>query len=107
MKKSIGTSKEGAIVYPKVNGTVIRSFTINDVLARYNQLAHHLETNTVPPNDYELQYSDAKIEDYFKKGKVAKTKYEAWKKGKLKEYEHVGDWQCSYCSFKHVCWDNS
>lgn len=97
--------KEGNIVFPMVDGEVIRSFTIDDVLARYKDLKHYVETDTVPPTDFELQYPDVKIEDFYKKGKVAKTKYEAWKKGRLKKHEHIGDWQCSYCEFKSICWE--
>jgi hypothetical protein len=95
---------EGDITYPKVDGVVIRSFTMNDVLARYKELKHYIETKTIPPADYELQYSDEKIEDFFKKGKVSKTDYEAFKKGKLKPHENIGDWNCSYCKFKNICW---
>jgi len=95
--------------YPKVEGEVIRSFTIEDVLGRYRTLQQHIDANDVPPNDYELRYSDDKIRDFAPKanggkGKIAKTKYEAWEKGKLKPHEVIGDWQCSYCRFKEVCW---
>lgn len=96
--------REGNITYPKVEGTVIRSFTVNDILARYQELRQYVETNTVPGTDFELRYPDAKVEDFWKKGKVAKTKYEAWKKGKLKANEKIGDWECNYCNYKDTCW---
>lgn len=96
--------KEGDIIYPKVEGEVIRSFTVNDILARYRDLKQHIETGNIPPTDFELRYPDAKIEDFYKKGKVAKTKYEKWKKGKLGPYEKIGDWECSYCQYKETCW---
>lgn len=102
----IELEKEGNIVYPKVDGVVIREFAIDDIMLRYKTLKQHIENNTVPPGDYELQYSNAKIEDYFEKGKIAKTKYEEFKKGKLKNYENIGDWQCSYCRWKNVCYSN-
>jgi hypothetical protein len=95
---------EGNIKYPKVEGIVLKQFSMNDVLDRYKLLQTHIANNTIPPNDYELQYPSHKIEDFFKKGKVAKTKYEAWKKGSLKRYETVGDWQCNYCRYKNECW---
>lgn len=95
---------EGENKYPKVDGEVVRTFTMKDVLARYKLLQQHVDTKTVPTNDFELQYPDSKIEDYHSKGKVAKTKYEAWKKGKLKKHENIGDWQCSYCRYKETCW---
>lgn len=99
--------QEGEILYPMVDGEVQRQFSMQDVLARYKELQHHLETGTVPPNDFELQYDNAKIEDFYKKKKVAKTKYEKWKNGKLGFYEHIGDWQCSYCRYKDTCWGDS
>ena len=27
--------------------------------------------------------------------------------GKLKKYEYIGDWNCSYCKYKNVCWGNN
>lgn len=95
---------EGAIKYPKVDGVVVRSFTMNDVLARFKELKQYMDTKTIPPGDYELQYSDAKIEDYYAKGKISKSAYESWKKGKLGKHEYVGDWNCNYCKYKNVCW---
>lgn len=90
--------------YPKVEGEVVRSFTIENILDRYKTLQGHLDTNTIPPNDYELVYSDDKIKDYHAKGKVAKTKYDNWKAGKLKKNEVIGDWNCVYCRYKTHCW---
>jgi len=102
----IELEQEGETLYPKVEGEVIKSFSLQDILARYKELSHHLETKTVPGNDFELQYDDAKIEDFFKQGKVAKTKYQKWKTGKLGIHERIGDWQCSYCRYKDTCWGN-
>lgn len=98
---------EGDIKYPKVEGEILRQFSMNDILDRYRLLREHLDRKEIPSNDFELQYSNDKIEDFFKKGKVAKTKYERWKKGKLAQNEHIGDWQCSYCRFRDVCWSGS
>lgn len=96
--------KEGNTLYPKIDGVVLREFSMDDVLARYKTLKDHIQNNTIPPNDYELQFSDAKIEDFYKKGKIAKTKYEDFKKKKLNKNEHIGNWNCSYCKWKEVCW---
>ena len=96
--------KEGDITYPKVEGVIIRSFSINDIFARYKELKHYVDNKIIPPNDYELQYNDQKIEDFFQKGKVSKTNYESWKKGKLGKYDYIGDWMCNYCNYKNICW---
>ena len=96
--------QEGELTYPKVEGEVIRSFTVNDIYNRYADLQEHLDNDIIPKNDFELYYSKEKIEDFYKKGKVAKTKYAKWEAGKLASHERIGDWQCSYCAFKNVCW---
>ena len=96
--------EEGDLIYPKIEGEVFRSFTVNDIYKRYEELQKYLDNDIIPPNDFELFYSSEKIEDYYQKGKVAKTKYEKWKKGKLAPHEQIGDWNCSYCAFKNVCW---
>jgi len=103
----ISLEEEGSLIYPVVDGEVIRSFTINDIYNRFRELRHYLDTAQVPPNDYELQYPPEKVRDYYQKGKVAKTKYEKWEKGKLGRYEYIGDWMCSYCGFKNICWPDS
>ena len=101
----IELEQEGNILYPKVEGEIIRSFSIQDILARYKELEHYLKTNTIPKNDFELYYDDAKIEDFYQKGKVAKTKYQKYKTGKLHSNEKIGDWNCRYCNFSQICWD--
>jgi len=95
---------EGDVTYPVIDGEPLKSFSMNDVTARYKKLADCLETKTVPPGDFELRYPDWKVEDFFKKGKVAKTNYEKFKKGKLDKNKPLGDWECNYCQFKQVCW---
>jgi len=99
--------KEGEVKFPKVDGEVVRSFTMGDVIDRYKTLRNHVESKTVPPPDYELNYPEAKIRDFYGKKKISETKFQKWQSGKLKKHELVGDWQCSYCKFKEVCWGNS
>lgn len=96
--------EEEGIFYPKVDGVVLKSFTVNGIMERYKLLKQYVDTKQVPPNDYELQYPPEKVESAFKKGKVSKTKYDKWKKGKLGKFEYVGDWECNYCPYKNICW---
>ena len=96
--------QEGDLIYPMVEGEVVRSFTVNDIYKRYAELKEFLDNDIIPPNDFELHYSSEKIEDFYMKGKVAKTKYAKWQQGKLGPNEQIGDWNCSYCAFKNICW---
>lgn len=100
----ISLLEQGELIYPVVDGEVWKHFTVNDILKRYKQLDDYVKRQEVPPADYELQHSAAKIEDFFKKGKVAKTKYEAWKKGKLKPWEYIGNWNCKFCGWRKNCY---
>jgi len=104
----IGIHQEGENGYPVIDGEVLRLFTVNDIMDRYKKLQGYIDRKEVPPADYELQYSDAKINDFRPKklggkDKISKTKYEAWQKGKLKPHEYVGDFQCGYCSYRKIC----
>jgi hypothetical protein len=103
---------EGSVTYPKVEGKVVRQFSVEDIINRYKLLQIHLDSDTVPPKDFELVYPDSKIEDFYQKGKIGKTKYQKWEKAKttgskLKRADQIGDWQCSYCKFREVCWGSN
>jgi hypothetical protein len=107
----VSLHREGEIFYPVVDGRVWKTFTVNDILARYKELQYHIDNKIVPEMDFELQYSPAKIEDFRPKklggkDKISQTKYEAWQKGKLKPWEYVGDWQCALCEWRRVCYEN-
>lgn len=97
------TEKDG-LTYPIVNGKINTSFSVEDVYQRFLTVQEYIDKKEVPPADYELQYSDEKIVDYAKKGKVGKTKFELWQKGRLKKDEYIGDWRCGYCNYKNVCY---
>jgi hypothetical protein len=99
----ISLHQEGEIIYPVIDGEVFKLFTINDILARYKQVQDYINRGVVPPADYELQYPDAKIHDFAskEKGKISKSKYEKWQKGQIK---YLGNWECSYCKWKGVCY---
>jgi len=92
---------------PKVDGEPVTEFTMDDIYARYSKLQSCLDAGVIPPGDYELQYPREKIIDFYSKGKIGKTKYEKWQRGKLKKHENIGDWQCSYCRFSEVCYGSN
>lgn len=95
--------QEDGVWYPKVDGEIIRSFTIGDIFDRYRKLQEYLDKDELPPRDYEIKYTDAKVQDLFNKGKLSKKKYEDHSKGK----QCAGDWNCSYCNFKHLCYQKA
>lgn len=75
---------------------------------RVGEEMRRLGPEYLPPNDYEWQYSDNKIESLRSKGLISDTKwkeYQTWKKGKRRKAgtPHIGDWQCGYCSYRLAC----
>jgi hypothetical protein len=55
-----------------------------------------------PPAEYQLRYSDDKINMLFNEGLISKTKFGNWQKQKQGS-ETIGDWHCAYCNFKSRC----
>jgi len=98
---------ENGKTHAVVDGEVYRHFSMDDVYARYARLGEYLKSGTVPPADYELFYSDERVIHEHEKGNVAKTTWEKFEKKKLKRKERPGDWNCRYCSYRHVCFGKS
>lgn len=98
--------EQGNLIYPKVEGQILKSFTVEDILERYSELKRYVDSKTVPPMDYELIYPETKIKDFRQKGKISQSKFQKWEKGKLEKWEYVGDWQCRLCAFRRVCYPN-
>jgi CRISPR/Cas system-associated exonuclease Cas4 (RecB family) len=104
--------EDGSIVhYPKIDTSVIKAFTIEDMYGRYGQLCEHMIKGSVPERDFELYYSNERIEKDHSNGKISDSKLNKFKKvskrdGSVRyvERDRPGDWQCSYCKFKDLCW---
>ena len=75
--------------------------TIDMMRERYYQQLENLKSDTPPPRDFDLRYSDDKAEALFNVGELSKTKYGEHGKKPLAE---IGDWNRSYCDWKGVCY---
>jgi hypothetical protein len=89
-------------------------YSVQNIYQRYDILNNALMANTVPPRDYELQYSEEKITELHKLNKIAtKTNKEIIDKwlakgappGKLKLT--MGDSECMFCEYAKLCWENT
>lgn len=98
------------ITTSKVNSNI----TIQSILENYKQISDSVnaEKITIPPPDYELSYSQAKIQSLYDQGllsKTDKTQFEKRQKqieeGKKRIVKAVekGDWQCRFCDYKTIC----
>jgi len=74
------------------------------ILQRYQELHKHLEDETLPERDFDLFYSDEKIKLLAERKLLSKQDMELFSKNKkIKK----GDWNCSYCPFKAICYESN
>jgi len=99
---------EGNILKPRIEkslewGVTARpmDLTIDMMRERYYEQMDNLKKDTAPPREFDLRYSDEKAERLFNMGDLSKTKYNEHGKKPLAE---IGDWNCSYCDWKGVCY---
>tara|TARA_Y100001958_G_C21226897_1_gene552389 strand:+ start:256 stop:1392 length:1137 start_codon:yes stop_codon:yes gene_type:complete len=108
---------DGRIIVKDMNGNEIKpkiekslewgvqarpiELTIDMMRERYYQQLENLKKDTPPAREFDLRYSDEKAERLFNAGELSKTKYNEHGKKPLAE---VGDWNCSYCDWKGVCY---
>ena len=103
--------EDGTIVhYPKVDNKVIKSFTIEDIYKRFSQLNTAILEGQIPEREFELFYTNERIEKDHDNGKISDSKFKKFKKvykngtTKYVEKDRPGDWQCSYCRYKDLCY---
>jgi len=115
-------TKENHIYYyynNPVKGPKIDSgISIENILNQFAYIQECLDTGVIPDRDFDIVYDDAKIDLLYTRGELTKSEAERYekrlsqienKKTKINKQIEKGDWQCSYCSFKAVCYssDNS
>ncbi|CAB4160263.1 PD-(D/E)XK nuclease superfamily [uncultured Caudovirales phage] len=100
------------ITTEKVNSGI----SIQSVCAQYKHIIDCANDMVVPERDYELLYSDERLDLLYSRGELSKTdtaQYEKRKaqiaEGKEKVVKQVekGDWQCSLCQYKNICYDQN
>ena len=70
-----------------IDGEPIKEFTIFDIFDRFATLAMHLNNGKLPARDYDLVYSDDKMNQLVKEKALSKTQCEAWTKYADREEE--------------------
>jgi hypothetical protein len=105
---------EQTVVVHSFNGTERWSaFSVLKIHNRYFQLKEYLKNDTLPPRDYEIQFTEEKIAGLYSQDlltrKTDKQVVERWlkkggPKGKLKLT--LGNFECQLCQWKDKCWNN-
>lgn len=97
-----GTDVEFPIVNVVINGKIETRYTNADIYRRWVDARRFIETKQLPPRDWTLQYSLARLKAMDDEKKIeGKENSERIKKELFTEY---GDWQCSYCEYQKRCW---
>ncbi len=71
--------------------------TDKNICEKNNMLDSFIEQDILPPKDYDMSYTNQKIEMLYKTGEISKTKYNKYKEDPVNNT--IGDWRCVYCSF--------
>lgn len=113
-------SKETEIYYfgiaPNVTPPTKSPITINNILTQFKYVDDCLKSSTIPDRDYQLVYSQEKIQELYETKQLGKTdteryeKYQKYLSGESKrKIKPVtkGDWNCDRCNFKNICYKST
>ena len=101
--------------HPNITEKVNSGISIENVISNYNYIAKCLDSGEIPERDFEAKYSEEKLQKLYDRGELSKKDSEQFIKrktqlaeGKSRVVKEVvkGDWQCSYCSYRTVCYTN-
>ena len=87
--------------FPSIDGTIYRSFSVEDVHDRYREAQGFIDRKELPPCDFTKSYTSEQVEILRARGEIAKTNYEKYKRNP--EKNPLGAWECNYCSYKKHC----
>lgn len=111
------------MVSPYRGPSVVSAITIDNVLAQYRYILDHYERTVIPPRDYELSYSQERIQLMYERGELGKGDSERQEKilarveenktleatgGKPKKEllpVEKGDFYCTNCKFNKFCYN--
>ena len=119
VKKDEESESDDHFVFYKGNAPfetkeVNSGISIENILSQYKLVADAVDSGSVPDRDYELQYSEEKIDKLYERNQLNKTDRTQYEKRKLQLEEgksrvvkavEKGDWQCRLCSFRDVCYE--
>ncbi len=99
---------------PNVTAKTITKISIQNILSQYKYIQDCLDSGEVPARDFEAVYSDERIDQLYERGELTATDTKQYEKrrdqiaaGKSRVVKKVekGDWQCRYCNYRDLCYD--
>lgn len=96
---------------PKVNSGI----SIKSIMDNYQSTIDALNSFEIPSRDYDLLYSQDRIQQMYEAGELGKVdtaqhekRLKQIEEGKSKLVKPVtkGDWQCRLCEYRNICYDS-
>ena len=100
-----------------VNGEQEKRFYADDIYLRFAELRSIVKASLAqmnsgtkreklipPPRDFTMEYTNEEAKSLHESGDLSKAKFDNHMGGDDKK---AGDWQCSYCSFKDLCYSKA
>ena len=87
---------------PNIDGKKLDiGLSVPRCIARFRELSEYMKDGTLPKRDFQLKYPKERIEFLSNSRRLNKGQSEEFEKSKDVD---MGDYQCSYCSYKDYCW---
>lgn len=102
--------------HPNVTPWVNSRISIQEILKQYKGIQDALDSGVIPERDFDIEYSDEKIDTLYERGllnKAETVRYEKRKtqieegKTKINKQIEKGDWQCNFCNYKNLCYSST
>lgn len=111
--------------HPNVSDWIESPITINSIVREYKNQQLWLDGGIVPKRDFDLLYSEEQLAELFTNDELTKAEKEQYEKVILRREENAalellgkkpkkelkqiekGNWNCSLCSFRTVCYDKN
>lgn len=102
--------------FPYAGEKVDSKITIESITSNYKYIQRCIDSGTIPQNDFLIQYTDSQIIEMYNNDELTKTETARVKRrleqieagsSKINKQIEKGDWQCRYCKYKTICFDQN
>jgi hypothetical protein len=102
--------------FPNSGPFINSNISIEQILKQYKYIQDCLDSGDIPKRDFDLKFSDSKIDTLYERGLLNKSETARYEKRKKQIEENKtrvnkqiekGDWQCNYCQYQTICYDRN
>ena len=101
-------------VSPFETDQVTSKITIENILEQYKYVQDCVDSGEIPERDFDQRFDDEKLQILYDRGELSKADTSRFEKRKQQIEEgksriikpvEKGDWQCRFCSYKTICYE--